>query len=79
MTNNKLVRTTSPRHYSYRGVALSKGSAKNARVTIFVRTVNGVNTQFQVNNLKEAIARVDNFLNNGATVSNSRVCYNVGA
>lgn len=76
MTN---ITKTGPRHYSYRGVGLSKGSAKNGRVTIFVRTADGVNTQFQVATLKEAITRIDNFLDNGATVNDSRVCYKVGA
>ena len=70
---------TGPRHYLYRGVGLSKGSAKNGRVTIFIKTSAGVPTVTNWATLKEAMVYVDSLLDKGATVENSRLCYKAGA
>lgn len=76
--NDKVIKTGS-RNYSYRGVGFTKGSAKNAEITVFIRTANQVNAVCQFATLTKAANYVDLQLNIGATVENSRLCYKVVA
>jgi hypothetical protein len=65
--------------YQYRGVWLSKVNKKSAGVSVFVITKVGTRTQIQFKTIKEATYYIDKCLNNGDSVVDARVCYQVGA
>ena len=61
--------------YKYRGVLLSKSKVANSKVTVFVITESGNRTQFQVEKIKDATKYIDDRLNTGDVVEDSRLRY----